>query len=106
LAPAVPPPAAVVFAPQAPPVPIVHDLLCSTLLHPSHLPETNMPLDKFCINYVLSINVLNKLHKNSYVHACVLRFVTIEKLKEMGFRLGEIAALRDVVEAWSVAKAI
>jgi hypothetical protein len=45
---------------------------------------------------------LNKFTENFYKHARALRFVTIDELKEMGFRLGEIAGLRDAVESWSV----
>ena len=63
-----------------------------------------MPLTQFCDNYRLGINVLKKLQENSYFEAHTLRFVTIAELKQMEFRLGEIVAMRDAVEAWSILK--
>jgi hypothetical protein len=56
----------------------------------------------FCAEYDLGDNILSKLIKNAYKEARFLRFVTIAELKEMGFQLGEIAAIRDAVERWSV----
>ena len=31
-----------------------------------------------------------------------LRFITLDNLTEMGFKLGEKAALQDAIECWSV----
>jgi hypothetical protein len=50
----------------------------------------------------LGDNIHSKFINNAYKEARFLRFVTIAELKEMGFQLGEIAALRDAVERWSV----
>jgi len=61
-----------------------------------------MPLEQFCTQYKLSQGILDKLREHSYSQARTLRFVTIEELKEMKFRLGEIAALREVIDVWSV----
>jgi hypothetical protein len=61
----------------------------------------DMPITQFCAKYELGKGVLEKFEENSYSHARMLRFVTIEELKEMKFRLGEIAALRDAVDRWS-----
>jgi hypothetical protein len=61
-----------------------------------------MPLEQFCTQYKLSQAILDKLHEHSYSQARTLCFVTIEELKEMKFRLGEIAALREVIDVWSV----
>jgi hypothetical protein len=88
--------------PAAPPAPTAYDLQCPTLLHPSRSPGIDMPLTEFCMVYDLGPSLLEKFHDNSYKDARVLRFVTIAELKEMNFRLGEIAALRDAVERWSV----
>ena len=63
-----------------------------------------MPLAQFCAEYDLGATVLDKLSENLYKEARVLRFVTVDDLKQMNFRLGEIAALRDAVERWSVAR--
>jgi hypothetical protein len=61
-----------------------------------------MPLQQFCMDFKLGDEVFKKFQENGYQDARVLRFVTIDELKEMKFRLGEIAALRDAVEMWSV----
>ena len=63
-----------------------------------------MPMVEFCALYDLSPGILGKLTDNDYKTACFLCFVTITELKEMGFKLGEIAGLRNVIESWSVAR--
>jgi hypothetical protein len=83
---------------------IAHTQPCFTLLDPSRNPGQDMPLDQFCQLYDLSANILKRLQDNSYMHARILRFITIAELNVMEFRLGEIAALRDAVETWSVPK--
>lgn len=80
----------------------LYDLDCPRLLQPSRLPGQDMPLAQFCMQYNLAQGVLDKLVENSYTQARTLRFVTILELKEMKFKLGEIAALREAVDMWSV----
>lgn len=72
------------------------------LLPSTCAPGPNMPLDKFCTAYHLSANILAKLLENKYTNAPLLHFMTIPDLKLMRFELGEIAALRDAAEKWSV----
>ena len=72
------------------------------LLHTSRSPGDDISIDEFCATYGLGEAILNKLQENSYLHARVLRFVTIQDLKDMSFLRGEIASLRDAVEVWSV----
>ncbi|KAG2063051.1 hypothetical protein BDR04DRAFT_1164312 [Suillus decipiens] len=99
-----------IFRPQLPAVaatPAVFtshssDPSCTTLLHPSRARGKDIPLDEFCTEYDLGNDIHTKFIQNAYKEARFLRFVTIAELKEMGFRLGEIAALRDAVERWSV----
>lgn len=94
-------------APQAlAPAAMIYDLQCPTLLHTSRLPGQDMSLSQFCINYKLGDMVFERLRDNGYQDARVLRFLTIDELKEMKFRLGEIAALRDAVEIWSVPRVV
>jgi hypothetical protein len=101
-----------IFRPPPPPNPIpvplsappVYNAPSSLLLHPSRVPGPDIPLSEFCEQYSLGPNILRKLQDNFYTHARVLRFVTIDELKEMDFRLGEIAELRDAVERWSIPK--
>jgi hypothetical protein len=95
------------FQPQAPPplppaalthnTPLQYDLACPLLLPPTQTSGTDMTLNDFCAKYDLSPTILQKLHENSYTNACMLRFVMIDKLCKMGFRLGEMAALRDAL---------
>jgi hypothetical protein len=101
------------FRPPAPQLPaaampphIYHDRNMSTtlLLHPSRAPGTDMPISQFCTNFGLGPAIIKKFENNFYMDARVLRFVTMDELKEMDFRLGEIAGLRDAVERWSVPK--
>jgi hypothetical protein len=92
-----PPPA---FAPPAPAAIPSSGQNC--LLPPSCAPGKNMSLTQFCANYNLDTGILDKLSENCFKTAGALRFLTIDELKEMTFQLGEIAALHDAVERWSV----
>jgi len=65
-----------------------------------------MPLVEFCQEYDLVPTILEKLSDNLYKDARVLRFITIEELKQMEFRFGKIAALRDAVDVWSVPRVL
>lgn len=86
----------------APAANLSYDLQCPTLLPPSRLPGKDMSLIDFCAMFDLVETILEKLHENMYKTARVLRFITIAELKEMGFKFGEIAALRDAVDSWAV----
>jgi hypothetical protein len=79
---------------------------CLTLVDPSCSPGQDMPINQFCQKYDLGANILKRLQDNSYTHAHILRSITIAELNVMEFRLGEIAALRDAVETWSVPKVL
>ncbi|KAF8230738.1 hypothetical protein L208DRAFT_1176794, partial [Tricholoma matsutake] len=92
-------PIAPVLLPAYMPQPVLnHDM--SNLLPHSRIPGPDMPLGKFCKRYNLGANVLARFTENFYKEACVLCFVMVDQLKEMGFCLGEIAGLHDVVNSW------
>jgi hypothetical protein len=92
-----------IFCPHAPGVPTQHEQPSNSLLHLTQPPGTDAPLADFCVKYDLCDNILKKLQDNSYTHVHMLHFVMIDELKqEMGFKLREIAALRDAVDQWSV----
>jgi hypothetical protein len=76
--------------------------LSSSLLHASHCPGNNMSINDFCELYNLGGAVLGKFTENKFTRARMLRFVHIEELKEMGFKIGDIAGMKDVVETWSI----
>jgi hypothetical protein len=93
---------------QAKPVPALNSPPAReslTLLPPSHAPGIDMSLADFCALYDLSPGIFQKLIDNDYKTARFLRFLTFPEMKEMGFKLGEIAGLRDAVELWSVPRA-
>ena len=62
-----------------------------------------MLITEFCEAYDLVRAIQDKLIDNGYLHSRLLRFVTIEDLNEMKFRLGEVVAIRDAVDQWSQA---
>jgi hypothetical protein len=102
-----PPVAAPAMMPPAqaiPPAPLYAEIPSSLLLHPSRLPGPEMDIAVFCQQFGLAAQTLEKLKDNCYGKAQVLRFVHIDDLKQMGFRMGEIAGLQDAVEKWSVSR--
>jgi len=80
-----------------------YDLQCPTIIQQNQLPGRDMPIVEFCAAFDLGNAIEKKLLDNSYRHARMLRFVTLQDLKEMDFRLGEIATFRDGVEKWCAA---
>ena len=72
------------------------------LLKPTSGVGRDMPIAKFCTLFGLQLSILAKLKENAYDYAHNLCFITFYNLTEMGFKLGEKAALQDAVERWSV----
>ena len=66
------------------------------------MPGNDANLVEFCDQYNLSSNILTKLQDNTYTDASQLQFVQIIDLKDMEFKLGEVASLWVSVERWSV----
>ncbi len=65
----------------------------------------NMSFAQFCNNYGLQPAILKKLDENGYNYARNLHFIMLDNLTEMGFKLGEKAALQNTVERWAVHRA-
>ena len=61
-----------------------------------------MSISDFCTSFGLQASILKKLDSNAYDFARNLRFISLDNLTEMGFKLGERAALQDAVERWSL----
>ena len=59
-----------------------------------------LSLHQFCHDYNLSDNILAKLSDNGYTGTETVCYVLISELKEMGFKLGEIAAMRAAMKHW------
>jgi hypothetical protein len=62
-----------------------------------------MTIMEFCAQYGLCNETVQKFNAHGYERARVLHFLTVDDAKGIGFRLGEIAKLRDAIERWSVA---
>jgi hypothetical protein len=96
------PPPAPAPAPPAPlPQPVIAHTY-SSLLPPSREPGIDMALSEFCTQYGLSDEILAKLTKNGYTRTRTLRFVQTDDLNTIGFMLGEVAEMKDVVEQWAL----
>ncbi|KAA1466967.1 hypothetical protein DENSPDRAFT_62970 [Dentipellis sp. KUC8613] len=72
------------------------------LLPTTRAPGPDSSLSDFCKAFDLGNTILERFNNNGFKNARSLKFVKISELKELGFLLGEIAALRDAVETWSV----
>ncbi|KAG1722738.1 uncharacterized protein EDB91DRAFT_1230512 [Suillus paluster] len=57
-------------------------------------------LNEFCSNYTLSNDIRTKLHQNGYTGTETICYILISELKEMEFKLGEIAAMRAAMKRW------
>ena len=70
------------------------------LLKPTSGVGCDMPIAEFCTLFGLQLSILVKLEENAHDYACNLCFIALDNLTEMGFKLGEKAALQDAVERW------
>ena len=89
---------------RAPPLaaPALPSYASHMLLLPSRAPGANMPIAQFCIEYELDDSICSRLDDNGFKVSRVLQYVVVDELKEMGFKFGEVAALKDAVGRWSV----
>ncbi|KAF9232500.1 hypothetical protein BU15DRAFT_81189 [Melanogaster broomeanus] len=74
----------------------------ATLIPPTHKPGNDMSIADFCSLYKLDNTIGIKFTSQALKEARLLRYVTFADLKDMEFKFGEIAALRDAVEQWAV----
>ena len=74
----------------------------STLLPSTCRARPDMRLDNFCAMFDLGPKIFDTFTMNDCLHAWFLWFILIRELEEMGFTWGEIMALRDDVETWSI----
>ena len=72
------------------------------LLNPACDLGHDMSIAEFCEFFGLQHTVLQKLKKNAYDFAHNLCFIALGNSAQMGFKLGENAALQDPVERWSL----
>lgn len=88
------------FAPAAgpqPPVPASQPLI------PTHLqPGIKQDIGTFCFIHGLSLDVLEKFRANAYTGTQAFRYIDVQELKDLGFKLGEIADLKEAILDWAV----
>ena len=65
------------------------------LLPTSHGVSPSLSLDEFCKQYDLTTEICKKLHNEGFTGSHPLQYVAIANLKEIGFKYGEIASLKD-----------
>jgi hypothetical protein len=71
------------------------------LLQPGSCHGPDLSLDGFCALYNLSDGIQTRLHENGYTSAETLTFIVVPELQEMGFKFGEIAAMKAAMKHWS-----
>lgn len=78
---------------------------------PTLLPERSsagatLVLSEFCTLFDVSTTVHDKLLHEGFTSSRTLQYLTLPDLKEMGFKYGEIASIKDAVARWSVPAAV
>jgi hypothetical protein len=87
-----------VFNQMAPPaLPAINlPLLCTDLS-----PGERLTIADFCSRYSLAADIHKRLIENGFSTSLALQRVTVSDLKEMGFKMGEVAELEEAVEMWA-----
>jgi hypothetical protein len=62
----------------------------------------SLPLQEFCTQFDVSKAVCHQHKEEGFTSSHTLQYIAIDDLKEMKFKLGEIASLKDAVACWSV----
>ncbi|KAG1735560.1 hypothetical protein EDB19DRAFT_1638277, partial [Suillus lakei] len=102
----VPPELLAIFRPAPAQAAIEHGVPPTAMHDPQSLVQSgmqhgpNLTLDAFCTMYGLSQDIRMKLHDNGYTGSNTLTFIIVLELKEMGFKYGEIAALKAAMRQW------
>jgi hypothetical protein len=87
---------------QPQPIPATNTAPSPMLLPSSRAIGQYLTLQDFCTQYDITDTVRNKLSDEGYTNSRVLQYIAIEELKEVGFKNGEIASLKDAIIRWSV----
>jgi hypothetical protein len=85
---------------MAPIEPVAHSLLLRSDLKPGE----RLTIVDFCSHYSLDSSICNRLVENGFSTSSALRRVAVSDLKDMGFKMGEVAELQEAVEMWAQAK--
>ena len=72
-------------------------------LIPSHLhPGPHIQINEFCNLHCLREKIVYQLIENGFTGTQAFCFIETKDLKDMGFKPGEIADLKDVIKAWAI----
>jgi hypothetical protein len=80
---------------------IKSDRNTSPLLSPNCKPGPCLSINDFCLTYSLADEICMCLTKNGFSSSLALCLITVDDLKEMGFKMGEVAEIEEAVEAWA-----
>lgn len=73
-----------------------------TLLPANRKAGSLLTLKDFCYMYQVDDVVCQKLFDEGYKTSSHLQYAMVQELKEAGFRIGEIASLKDACARWSL----
>ena len=74
----------------------------STLLLPNECQAgPTYTVDDFCHLYELDDKICTRLKDNGYARTHTFKYIETSELKTMGFKLGEIAELKEAVHMWA-----
>ncbi|KAG6819182.1 hypothetical protein H0H93_014556 [Arthromyces matolae] len=89
------------FAPSTTsPLPLTAPISTDALVLSGKMGE-DITIDAFGTTYKLHKSVLNRLKANGYHRSRTLRHLTLSQLHEIGFKIGDIASLKDALDEWS-----
>ncbi|KAJ7796200.1 hypothetical protein B0H13DRAFT_2392751 [Mycena leptocephala] len=86
--------------PRAPHPPPLH--LEPMLLPPNTKVGAGITIVAFCDLYDLDLSIRDKFHAHGFKNADVFYLVKLSELKEMDFKVGEIAEHQNAVRQWAV----
>jgi hypothetical protein len=81
------------------PPPLHHEPM---LLPPNMKVGAGITIPAFCDLYDLDPSIRDKFHAHGFKNADVFYLVKLSELKEMDFKVGEIAELQNAVRQWAV----
>lgn len=89
-------PAAVAAAPLAPALPIIQTISDNPLLVPANaVARPAIPLNQFARQFEFSENIRNMLQGEGFTSSNQLRLISLQELRDMGLKRGEIAVLQE-----------
>jgi hypothetical protein len=97
-----PPPYPYQYPPQPLAVPSLAPAPSLMLLPASQDVGPSLTLEDFCNQFNLPQTICTQLQEEGFTGSHPLQYVAISDLKEMGFKFGEIASLKDAVARWSL----